>query len=124
MENRKPLILIIDDDDLVLKTFNLLLKREGYATHTAASYEAAMEAISRVKMDLILSDIRMPGRNGVETVREILAKVKETGRQDLPIIFITGYAEMSVELQADFLGEVLYKPIDMNHLLVTIREYL
>lgn len=123
-DEKKNLILIIDDDPLVLRTFDLLLKRVGYETVTASNHEDALQTILTKHVDLVLSDIRMPGKNGVETVQTILNHIKSAGRDDLPVIFITGYAEMSDELKADFLGEVLHKPVDMDHLLVTIREYL
>jgi CheY-like chemotaxis protein len=117
-------ILIIDDDDLVLKTFALVVKRAGYDVLTATGYEEALKIINSERLDLVLSDIRMPERNGVETIKSIQDAVKKAGYVELPIIFITGYAEMSDELQANFLGEVLYKPIDVEHLLTTIRDYL
>lgn len=117
-------ILIIDDDDLVLKTLAIVVKRNGYEVLTATGYDEALKIISTEKLDLILSDIRMPGRNGVETIRSLQMTVKESGCDELPIIFITGYAEMSDELQANFLGEVLYKPVDIEKLLTTIRDYL
>lgn len=117
-------ILIIDDDPLVLKTFHNLLIREGYEAMAVSSYESAIEVIETKELDLILSDIRMPGRNGVETVREIQSRLTKAGKKDLPIIFITGYAEYGHELDAGFIGEILPKPIDTDKLLMTIREYL
>ena len=83
-----------------------------------------MVALESEKIDLVLSDIRMPGRNGVETVAAIQDKLKSMGMKDVPIIFITGYAELGDQLNANFLGEILTKPIDVNKLLLTIREYL
>lgn len=117
-------ILLIDDDALVLKTFNRLLTKAGYEVIPAASYEEAIEAIAKEQFELIVSDIRMPGRNGVETVSEIQRKLKSVGKKDLPIIFITGFAELGDQLNATFLGEVLTKPVDVDKLLLTIRDYL
>jgi two-component SAPR family response regulator len=66
----------------------------------------------------------MPGKNGVETVSEIQLSLAQAGKKDLPIVFITGYAEYGSKLHANFLGEVLYKPVDNAKLLYTIRDYL
>lgn len=120
----KQRILLIDDDPLVLKSFMKLLTTEGYEVIPTSSYEEAVSAIDTEKFDLVLSDIRMPGKNGVETVSDIQTRLSQSGKKDLPIIFITGYAEYGSQLHANFLGEVLYKPVDNEKLLFTIRDYL
>jgi len=120
----KKLILIIDDDPLVLRTYQKLLAREKYEVTSTASYEEALKAIENQSFNLVLSDIRMPGKNGVQTVSEIQNRLKGAGKADLPIIFITGYADYGDQLNANFLGEILTKPVDANKLLVTIRDYL
>ena len=83
-----------------------------------------MKAIQAESFDLVLSDIRMPGKNGVDTAREIQQNLSDAGKKDLQIIFITGFAEFGDQLQANFLGEVLHKPVDNEKLLATIRDYL
>lgn len=120
----KKRILLIDDDLLILKSFTKLLEHEKYEVISTSSYVEAMEAIKEKDFDLILSDIRMPGKNGVETVSDIQLKLADAGKKDLPIIFITGFAEDSQKLHANFLGEVLHKPVDNDRLLTAIRDYL
>lgn len=122
MEKKK--ILIIDDDPLILKSFEKLFRKEGFESISVSSYEKAVLAIQGTNFDLILSDIRMPGKNGVETVSVIQKELTVAGKKDLPIIFVTGYAEASNKLGAAFYGEILEKPVDANKLLITIREYL
>lgn len=117
-------ILLIDDDPLVLKTFQKLLVKEGYDVICASSFDVALNAFSNHSFDLVLSDIRMPGKNGVETVAEIQNKLKEAGKADLPVIFVTGYADYGQQLNARFHGEILPKPVDTQRLLSAIRDYL
>lgn len=117
-------ILVIDDDKLVLESVNKILKRDGYETSLAHNADEAIGKAQNEFFDLIISDIRMPGKNGVQAIREIRKLFDEKIRKDIPIIFITGYAEMSDQLKAEQLGEVIFKPFDLNHLIVTIREYL
>lgn len=119
-----PRILLIDDDELVRKSVERLLRREGYATELAQNADEGIEKASEISFDLIISDIRMPGKNGVEAIRELRKLFDEKVRKDVPIIFITGYAEMSDQLKAEHLGEVIFKPFDLDRLLITIREYL
>ncbi len=120
----KNQILLIDDDPIVLKSFSKLLLLEGYQVIPASSYEEALKAFDNMEFDLVLSDIRMPGKNGVETVKDIQDHLLKAGKKDLPIIFITGYADYGDQLNASFVGEVLTKPVDNDRLLITIREYL
>ena len=117
-------ILLMDDDALVLKTFEKLIKNEGYDVLPISQPEKAMESIRKYDFNLIISDIRMPGKDGVSTCKEIQKTLVESGKKDLPIIFITGFTEDGIRLNADFVGEVLTKPVDNDLLLVTIREYL
>ena len=117
-------ILIIDDDNLVRKTIRKALENEGYRVSLAKNASDAIEKVKEAEFDLIISDIRMPGKDGVVAVREIRQFSDEKGCKDIPIIFITGYAEMGLELKAEELGEIVLKPFDLDHLLVTIREYL
>jgi len=117
-------ILVIDDDNLVLDTVDRVLKREGYRTTLVQNASQALEQARTRNFDLIISDIRMPGKNGVEAIREIRNLFDEKIRKDIPIVFITGYAEMSDQLNAEQLGEVILKPFDLSRLVITIREYL
>jgi CheY-like chemotaxis protein len=119
-----PKILLIDDDPLVLRSFKNLLSRAGYEVISALSYKEALKAFEEKEFDLVLSDIRMPGKNGVEVVSEIQSRLADVGKKNLPIIFVTGYADFSDQLNATFIGEVLTKPVDNDKLLMTIRDYL
>ena len=123
MESHKR-ILIVDDDELVRTTVQRALHRAGYDTDLAKDAAEAIGKVKRERYDLILSDIRMPGKNGVETMGEVRDFYARNGVKDIPIIFITGYAEMGLELIAEQHGEGIPKPFDLDRLLITIREYL
>lgn len=117
-------ILLIDDDPLVLKTLSTLLKTQGYACQPASSAQEGLEKARENHFDLVLSDIRMPGKNGVEAAQEISRLFKEETQREIPIVFITGFAELADQLKAEKLGEVILKPFDTNRFLMTLREYL
>ena len=116
-------IMVIDDDKLVRDSIQKVLLREGYEPVLTASAFEALDKVQCEKVDLIISDIRMPGMDGVSAIREIRRLFARSGK-DIPIIFITGYAEISQELDAEELGEVILKPFDLTRLVMTIREYL
>ena len=74
-------ILLLDDDPLVLKSFKKLLSSEGYEVIPTSSYSEALKVIDEKEFDLIVSDIRMPGKNGVETISEIQSRLASAGKK-------------------------------------------
>lgn len=117
-------VLVIDDDDLVLRTLEQVLKKQGYDYCLANNAQVAINHTLEIAFDIIISDIRMPIMNGVDALKVIQENRKKEGKPEIPVIFITGYAQDSIYLKAEKLGEVIQKPFDLDQLLMTIREYL
>ena len=119
-------ILVLDDDKLVLASVDKILKKEGYLTELAQSAQEALEKAQAQEFDLVISDIRMPGKNGVEAVREIRRLFDEKMKKDIPIIFITGYASEEAPIQAIKLGvcDYILKPFNLDELLRSIEKYI
>lgn len=117
-------ILVIDDDKLVLMTLKRLLAKEGYKITTATSGMIALKQIENEEFDLILSDIKMPEMDGVETVRKIREYLKLHAKQPVPEIFITAYAKEDVFQQSLALNAAGYieKPFDIKALLGAIKK--
>ncbi len=121
----KAKILLIDDDQLVIQTLSRLLTMKGY---DVVCVNSAVEAISQAAVkdfDLVISDIRMPGENGVVTLEKI-KKIYEERRVYCSFIFITGYAEEDTPAHAVRLGvnKFLFKPFDNDEFLKSIQEEL
>lgn len=117
-------ILIIDDEELVTQSLKLLLKKEGYNTEIAKSGKEALEKIKGADFNLIISDVRMPGLDGIETIKRIRAYLEKKGKSPVPEVLITGYADMekyviAKELEA---SDYLYKPFDNNEFLRIIKK--
>ena len=117
-------ILILDDDPLVLRSIEMALKHDQYDCICAATAEEAIKQAHTQDFDLIISDIRMSGKSGVEAMNEIRSMFKKDGREDIPVIFITGYSHDAVLMNAEGIGEIILKPFDLNRFLMTVREYL
>ncbi|MBI2329655.1 MAG: response regulator [Chloroflexi bacterium] len=81
-------ILVIDDEEVIRKSFILALEDTGYRVETAASGEKGIEKARKTPFDLIFLDLKMPGLNGVETLRQ-LWKLRPT----VPIYIVTAYYE-------------------------------
>ncbi len=115
-------ILVIDDEGLITQTVGNLLKREGYGVSVSSSGQEALEVIQRNHFDLIVSDLRMPGMDGLETAQKMKQALKADGKAEIPFIFITGYAEGDLHIRAEKFGKVIFKPFDMREFLQAVRE--
>lgn len=105
-KSRRPNVLVVDDEDYILVLLEEVLQVLGYRPLTASNAAAALDIIASNCVDLVITDMDMPGMSGME----LLQKVKGVNPQ-LPIIFITGYgvdraARAAQEYGADgFLGK-------------------
>ena len=114
-------ILIVEDDityGMMLKTW---LTKQGYSVHSASNVARAQKFIESERVDLILSDLRLPDRDGIDLL-------KWQGSQNIfiPLIIMTGYADIQSAVQAMKLGAADYiaKPINPDELLRKINEAL
>lgn len=119
-------ILVIDDEELIIRSLVKLLEMNGYEAYIAKTGQDAMIMVEEENFDLILSDIRMPGMNGIESVQNIFKILDENKVKRPPIIFITGYASKESEQKAKNLKPVdyIYKPFDISKLVDQIRRVL
>lgn len=117
-------ILLIDDDKLVLMTLRRLLTLEGYKVTTALSGHGALRRIQEDGFDLIISDIKMPEMDGIETVRRIRQFLAQNSKKLIPEIFITAYAKEDIYQEALRLNAAGYieKPFDVKTLQQTIKR--
>lgn len=120
----KKNILVIDDDGMIVKTIGSLLKREGYVVDISETGQQAIEKIRTVDFNLIITDIRMSQMDGIETISCIRKILKDEKKQDIPIIFITGYADSNAHIKAEKFGKVIFKPFDMRAFLEEVANSL
>ncbi len=117
-------ILIIDDEELIVKSLRKLLEKNEYIVFVAKNGQDAVAMIEAEGFDLIIADIRMPGMNGVETIREIYKILRNDNQSTPPNIFITGYADATIQQEAESLNPVafMYKPFDIDELLDKVKK--
>jgi len=101
-------VLVVDDDPVVGSSFNRVLTRKGYEVITARNAHEALERLRKDEYDLVYTDIKMPGMNGLE----LAEKVKER-RPWTPVVIVTGYGTESDERRAMQAGvsAFLHKPL-------------
>ena len=101
-------VLVVDDDPVVGKSFDRVLSGKGYAVITASSGKEALNKLETEEYDVVFTDIKMPGMNGLE----VAERVKEK-RPWLPVVIVTGYGSTANEARAEAAGVsgFLHKPL-------------
>jgi two-component system response regulator FixJ len=114
-------IALIEDDDAVLDSLRLLLQSRGFAVTGFKSAEAFLSSIQAKSMACIVSDVRLPGKSGVDLQRLLKAKGIET-----PIILITGHGDiaMAVTAMREGADDFIEKPYDAELLIASIERTL
>lgn len=117
-------ILVIDDEELVAKSLQKLLNSQGYKVTTAKSGTEAIDIVKENDFDLIISDVRMPALDGIQTIKQIRANLKAAGKKFIPEILITGYADRDKYEAAMGLMVIdyVYKPFDTTDFLKVVKN--
>jgi two-component system response regulator AtoC len=117
MSNRR--VLIIDDEEGVRTSLALILEDEGYQARGAPNAEAALELVRDVEFDVVLCDVRMPRRDGLDLLPDLIRLQPEA-----TILMMSAYGDMDQAIQAVREGayDYLAKPFQSQELLLTIRK--
>jgi DNA-binding NtrC family response regulator len=125
-ESRKPnaeapRILIVDDDPGQRSLLDSFLRSQGFTTRLADSGEQALEILRTEDFSLMISDVRMPGLSGLDTLRRARRE-----HQVLPVLLVTAYADIreAVGAMRDGALNYLAKPIDLDELLATVQQVI
>ena len=119
-------ILVIDDEELIIRSLTKLLEKNNFDVFLAKNGQDALVMAEEENFDLVISDMRMPGMNGVETIQSIYNSLEKRGLEKVPVIFITGYADKELYQKAKALkpAAYIYKPFDIQKLTDKVREVL
>lgn len=121
MQNK--MVLVVEDNALNMKLIRSLLQLSDFDILEAQDAESGIELAKKIKPDLILMDIQLPGMDGLSATQIIR---KDPSLKDIPIVAITSYAMHGDEQKAKSAGCSGYiaKPIDTRSFLDTINEYM
>jgi class 3 adenylate cyclase len=116
-------ILVVDDTPANLQALSATLKEKGYQVSVATNGKQALEAVGRVRPDLILLDVMMPEMDGFEACRRLKSS---EATSDIPIIFLTARTETEDIVKGFELGAVDYvpKPFNAHELLARVNTHL
>ena len=113
-------ILIVDDNPAIADTLADILEVKGFTVHAAASGAEALQILKEAPVDILLTDVKMPGMNGLELYRETRKLYPR-----LITIFMTAYSadELIQQGMAEGVKTILDKPLDMNFLVRLLSAY-
>ncbi|GAB6182464.1 response regulator [Thermodesulfovibrio hydrogeniphilus] len=118
-EELKANVLLVDDEEQFLKVVSQRLGMRGLKLETATSGDEAIKKTDQRDFDAIILDLVMPGKSGIEVLKEIRSK-----HPDLQIIILTGHGSVEAGVEAIKEGamDFLQKPVDIEKLLEKISE--
>lgn len=114
-------ILIVDDEKNYLVVLEALLSGEGYEIITSEAAAGALETLREADIDLVITDMKMPGMNGMA-----LLEACKKAKPDIPVIMMTAYGtiEMAVEAMKKHAYDYIQKPFENEQLKLTIKKAL
>ncbi len=121
-------ILVADDDSSIRSMLRELLEEEGYAVSEAENGTGVLTALHSADgdhPDLVLMDVRMPDKSGLDVLREASAKPGREAGEHLPVVIMTAFGTSNVAIEAIQLGAYDYitKPFDLDHVMVTVQRF-
>jgi DNA-binding NtrC family response regulator len=121
MNDTQPHILLIDDEKIALTNLSHVLEREGYQITACMDGESGLQTMEKSAFDLVLTDLRMPGIDGMEVLKHIKATTP-----DVPVIMITGHATLDSAVDAMKAGAYHYiaKPFRLAEAREVVRGAL
>ena len=112
-------ILVVEDDAAMREACLSVFGAEGFRTHGVATAAEALAALSEERIDIVVTDLRLPGEDGLFLLREIKAR-----ERSVEVVLMTGYGTIKSAVEAMKVGasDYLTKPFEMSALLVVVRR--
>ena len=112
-------VLLVDDESEFLDTLVKRIKKRNVNAHGVASGEEALAFLTQQPMDVVVLDVRMPGMDGIQALREIKQRYPL-----IEVIILTGHASLEVAIEGMELGafDYMMKPIEIDELLYKLQD--
>jgi len=117
--NRKGTVLVVDDEAFVCEITKMYLEEENYLVFTTTDPSSALEIVDEIKVDLIITDMKMPKVTGKDILNHVREKYPET-----PVIMFTGVTDVNIAVSIMKMGAYNYlvKPIRKDELLFAVKK--
>jgi DNA-binding NtrC family response regulator len=116
-----PTILIVEDEPKMLRLLELNLADDGYTVRTASTAENGLKVLASDSVDLVLSDVKLPGMNGLEFLQAV-----KRANASIPVVMMTAYGtvESAVEAMKDGASDYVLKPFSIEEIKLIVRKEL
>jgi DNA-binding NtrC family response regulator len=116
-----PSILIVEDEPKMRRLLELNLGEEGFTTHAAADAESGLKILNREKIDLVVTDLKLPGMNGLDFLQAI-----KRADAALPVVIMTAHGSVETAVEAMKMGasDYVLKPFSLAEMVVVVRKEL
>ncbi|HEV2289558.1 MAG TPA: sigma-54 dependent transcriptional regulator [Candidatus Acidoferrales bacterium] len=116
-----PSILIVEDEPKMRRLLELNLGEEGFTTHAAADAESGLKILSHEKIDLIVSDLKLPGMSGLDFLQAV-----KRADPALPVVIMTAHGSVETAVEAMKMGasDYVLKPFSLAEMVVVVRKEL
>ncbi|MHB8369689.1 MAG: response regulator [Leptospirales bacterium] len=120
-ESDKKAILVVEDDEVALDLLAEILRRSHFHVWTAASVHAAVDLLKKTRVDLVLSDIRMPDQGGMDLLRHI-----RESHSEIPVVLLSAFGDEHLWVEALSAGAVdlIPKPFRKQEIIDVINKTL
>jgi two-component system chemotaxis response regulator CheY len=114
-------VMLVDDSPTILMSMSAILRKNGFTVQTASGGADALAQVTRTRPDLVISDLNMPGMDGMTLLRELR---RVPGMRFTPVLILTTESQASKREEARAAGATgwLVKPVDAQNLLAVIRQ--
>lgn len=114
-------ILIVDDERAIADLLKLHLEEDGYVILTAQSVDKALKELEKGPVDLVMLDIRMPGKDGFDFLKAVST---HHGRPRMPVVVMTGRGELERLMEGIAVDGFVCKPFEMHLVIETVKKAL
>lgn len=116
-------ILLVDDSATLLMSMQAILKKAGYVVETAPGGDAALKKLQTLKPNLMITDLNMPGMDGITLIREVK---KQPAFRFMPVLMMTTESQQEKRTEARTAGATgwLVKPVQPEQLLEVLKKLL
>jgi DNA-binding NtrC family response regulator len=120
-ELKKARMLLVDDDEFIRDSLSLVFRKKGCCMQAAETAEEGLEALKTDRFDIIISDLRLPGKGGLEFLKAV-----RNAQPDTLCVLITAYRDMHVASQASAMGihDFIEKPFSIGVLVQSLTNLI
>ncbi len=119
--DKRPVIIVAEDDKAIIDVITIILQEEGYRTISVQQYDQLRKMLVQEPASLLLLDLWLTGENGSEIC---LALKQDPKTRDMPIIILSAHQQVEAIAKSAGADDVLQKPFDIDELIAKVKQHI